>query len=313
MVDFNIAQPNRQATFAGTSSLASGVGGPATTGVLGFNSLANAQQRQASDDFQEQLLRTQELQRMLGQRALQNERLGTVLPELRQADTPTAGMATQNIAMNALGLQPSELAQTLNPQSAVANLQQQQADVENTRAQATSRMADAGFRGPQDVTTGDLRSGDLSFMFSPPSVGIDTGLSAQQQLQQTQLENAPTLKLKGPQVTGVGQPTIEGALPQSGQMREAMRNFVLGGGGAGQQGGGTGIGTEQQQARVRSLQDQGVTVDASRMRTDEQGNIYVPMEVNGERGVGVYDPYGEFVGTLNTETGEVEPPQQGQQ
>jgi hypothetical protein len=222
-------------------------------------------------------------------------------------------MATQNIAMNALGLRPSELAQQLNPQSAVMNLQQQLADVENTRAETTSTMADAGLRGPQNVTTGDLRSGDLGFMFSPSSVGVDAGLTAGQQLQQTQLENAPTFKLEGPQVTGVGQPTIEGTLPQSGQMRDAMRNFVLEGSGASQQGGGTGIGTEQQQARVRSLQEQGATVDATRMQTDRQGNIYVPLEVDGERGVAVYDPNGEFVGTLNTETGEVEPPQQGQQ
>jgi hypothetical protein len=28
--------------------------------------------------------------------------------------------------------------------------------------------------------------------------------------------------------------------------------------------------------------------------------------------VGVYGPHSEFIGTLNTETGEVEPPQQGQ-
>jgi hypothetical protein len=214
--------------------------------------------------------------------------------------------------MNALGLQPSELAQQLNPQSAVTNLQQQQADVENTRAQATSHLADAGLRGPQNVTTGDLRSGDLGFMFSPSSVGIDAGLTAEQQMRQNALENAPTLKLDGPQIPGMGQPTIEGSLPQVDTIQRSMLNLALGAG-AGQQGGGTGIGTEQQQAQVRSLQEQGVTVDATRMRVDRQGNIYVPMEIEGERGVGVYDKDGNFLGTYDTQTGEINPPQQGQQ
>lgn len=177
MVD--IAGPNRQATFAGTQSIGRGVQSPGQIGLAGLNFLANQQQQTASQQFQDQLMRQQELQSLLGQQQNRNELVSNVLPEIRQSDTPTSGMVAQRIGTNLLGMQQGDLARTLNPQAAVTNQQQNVADVQETRGSALSNAADAGVR--PTLTTGTMQQMlARPQTFDPSSVGIDEGRTAEQ-------------------------------------------------------------------------------------------------------------------------------------
>lgn len=318
MVDINISGPDRKATFAGTSSPISGVGGPTTAGFLGFNAAANAQQRDASQAFQDQLLRQQELEWMLTQRNMRNDMIKSLVPEINAADTPTSGQVAQSAATQFLGLNQGDMARQLNARASQTNQRQNVADAASTEAGAVSSAADAGFL-PVNRQGTPQQLANRPMSFDPRGAGVDEGQTAQQQMM-SEIE----AQFDSPYVQGRGEMTLEGPIGASNLMQGELRDFTLKGDGPADtgRGGDTGATTSGTETRadkmtpgqtlaLRQAQERGATASMDQLQYDQDGNMYVPFSTPSGEVVGVFSQDGTLIGEYDRETQQIVPLEEG--
>jgi hypothetical protein len=230
MVD--IAGPNRQATFAGTGSLGSGIQGPSQIGLAGLNFLSNQQQQTASQRFQDQLMRQQELQTLLQRADDRRESLMGAGELSNASDAPVAGERTQMIVSQLSGMPQTDRMLGQNMQSSGLNVAQSAADVRNTQAQALDSRLNAGI-----VPT--LREGTMAEMlqrgqFNLPASGQDQGLTQQQQLEKARLQNQGIQITEDLPLPGGRTGQIEygpGQMNAVQNIRRSMQTFDTSGGG----------------------------------------------------------------------------------